>query len=375
MPAELRRTALTARHAAAGAVLAPFAGYELPLRFAGTLLEHHAVREDVGVFDVSHLGVVRIVGPQAAAVVAATFTNDPARLDPGAAQYSLCCDDDGGIVDDLLVYRLAPDELLAVPNAANTAAVVAALVSVGGDAEVIDETGRWAILAVQGPAAFTTVDRVVLGLGPEDADDELGSVAQLPYLGVVGLALDDELALLARTGYTGEPGVELIVPAAVADDLWDRLVDAGVTPCGLGARDTLRLEMGYPLHGAELTPDVDPYEARLGWAVVLDRGPFRGQAALRERHAAGPMRRLWGVLGEDRRPLRAGLQVVPADGVGPPVGVVTSGGFSPTLARGIGLALLLAPHGPGDLLAVDARGSRLPVEVVRPPFVARDPRR
>jgi len=378
-----RRSILAPRHDAVGATMVAFAGWQLPLRFAGTLAEHDAVREHVGMFDVSHLGVVRVTGAHADAAVAAAFTNDAAALEVGASQYTLCCDEAGGIVDDLIVYRLGPEEFVAIPNAANTAAVrgtledaVAGRVTGDGvlEARIDDETGRWAIIAVQGPHAASVIDRVVLGL--DDADTEVVRTADVPYLGVLGLELDDETALLARTGYTAEPGVELVVPASVADDVWDRLLDAGVPPCGLGARDTLRLEMGYPLHGNDLSRAVDPYMARLGWAVKLDRGTFRGREALVALRAAGPQRRLWGLRGADRRPLRDGLPVLP-DGSEPgtaPVGVVTSGGYSPTAGVGIGLALLDAAVAPGDHLAVDVRGRLVDVEVVRPPFVDRDPR-
>ena len=376
MNLQLRRTILAPRHEAAGATCTAFGDWWLPLHFAGTLAEHHAVRERAGVFDVSHLGTVRISGPGALEVIGRALTNDPTRLEVGTTQYTLCCDEHGGIVDDLIVARVAPEQVLAVPNAANTAAVVAALEQARADqhgagfldVEVVDETDRWAILAVQGPDALAEIDRVVLGIDP---DDDLLGARELPYLGVVGLALDDEVAYLSRTGYTGEPGAELLVPAAVADDLWDRLLDAGVPPCGLGARDTLRLEMGYPLHGQDLSTDVDPYTARLGWAVALDRGEFHGREALVAIRAAGPRQRLWGLRGTDRRPLRAGMTVLGDVGS---VGRVTSGGFSPTAGLGIGLALLDAGLGPGDRLAVDVRGRSVDVEVVRPPFVDRDPR-
>lgn len=376
----LRRSVLAPRQQDAGAHFAAYAGWWLPQHYAGTLAEHEAVRSHAGVFDVSHLGTIRVHGPDALAVVGTAFTNDAAKLAVGTAHYSLCCDDRGGIVDDLLVYRVAPDELLVVPNAANTAAVLAALVqaregTIGGvdtvpldDAEVVEETDRWAILAVQGPASLRMVDRLVLGIG--DDDDMLGA-ADVPPNGVLGLALDDAVAYLARTGYTGEVGVELLVPVEVADDVWGRLVDGGVTPCGLGARDTLRLEMGYPLHGADLSLDVDPYTARLGWAVVLDRGPFRGHDALAGIRATGVARRLWGLRSRGRRPLRVGLEVRRGDRR---VGRVTSGGFSPTLGAGIGLALLDRGIDPGAHLEVDIRGRAVDVEVVRPPFVPRDPR-
>lgn len=364
---ELRRTALTARHEAVGARLAPFAGWLMPIQFAGTIEEHEAVRSEVGVFDVSHLGTVWIDGGDALDTLAASFTNDPSTLGDGDSQYTLCCDERGGIVDDLIVYRLAADRFAVVPNAANTSEVVDVLrrSADGREATIRDESAQWAVLAVQGPRAFEVVDRLLEDLGaPLAASD-------IPYLGVAEVTLSGHDGLVCRTGYTGEPGCELVVPNAVTEAVWDAALDLGAVACGLGARDTLRLEMGYPLHGNDLSVDVTPYEARLGWAVKLDRAAFRGQEALAEAKRAGPSRRLWGLLGAGRRPARAGMSVV-ADGA--PAGVVTSGGFSPTLGRGIALAFVDATLAPGATVAVDVRGTGVDFEVVRPPFLDRDPR-
>jgi aminomethyltransferase len=368
MTDDLLRTALSGAHEDAGAAMAPFAGWNMPLRFAGTIAEHDAVRTAAGAFDVSHLGTVWLDGPDARAVVAASFTNDPTTLPDLCSQYTLCCDDDGGIVDDLIVYRLGPDRWLTMPNAANTAAVVATLTAAaeGRDVQVRDESRDWAVLAVQGPNALALLDGLELDLaGLCDVPSDVA------HLQLAELDLAGEQGVLARTGYTGEPGAELLVPNTAAPALWARLLDAGAEPCGLGARDTLRLEMGYPLHGNELSTDVNPYEARLGWAVKLDRDPFRGQDALRAAKAAGTTRRLLGLRTDGRRLARAGMRVV-RDGAD--VGQVTSGGFSPTLERGIALAFLDTAVEPGDEVAVDVRGTPLPFEVVRPPFVDRDPR-
>jgi aminomethyltransferase len=364
---ELRTTPLTDRHARAGARLGPFAGWSMPIRFGGTLEEHAAVRERVGVFDVSHLGTVFVDGPDAQAVVAASFTNDPARLEDGTSQYTLCCDDRGGIVDDLIVYRRSPEGYMAVPNAANTASVVRVLEAAARDrdAAVRDESAAWAVLAVQGPEALTLVDRV---MGDANGPDVASST---PHLGLRDLEVDGSTVVLARTGYTGEPGVELVVPGEVAVTLWEALTTAGAVPCGLGARDTLRLEMGFPLHGNELSTATSPYEARLGWAVKLDRDDFRGAAALRQAKEQGPQRRLWGLLVEGRRPARAEMDVLHDD---EPVGLVTSGTLSPTLGRPVALAFLNDPLGPGDRVEVDVRGRRTASEVVRPPFLQRDPK-
>ena len=364
---QLRPTPLTTRHEAAGAKMAPFAGWSMPLQYAGTVAEHEAVRSAVGVFDVSHLGTVFVTGADAGAVIAASFTNDPAGLSDGASQYTLCCDERGGIVDDLIVYRLAADRWMTVPNAANTAAVVRRLQQQarGRDVEVSDQSADWAVLAVQGPTSLPTLAaafaRVGGGLDP----------VEVPYLGVVETTVADTTVLLCRTGYTGEVGAELVVPAAAAPALWDALLAAGAQPCGLGARDTLRLEMGYPLHGNDLSTDVLPSEARLNWAVKLDRGDFVGRDALLAAKQAGTARRLWGLRGTSRRPPRAGMRVLDGERE---VGTVTSGSFSPTAQVGIGLALLASDVEPGAEVSVDVRGTTVPFEVVRPPFVDRDPK-
>jgi len=364
---QLRQSPLAERHKAAGAKLAPFAGWAMPIQFTGTLAEHEAVRSHVGIFDVSHLGTVYLDGPGAMAAIASSFTNDPTGLTDATSQYTLCCDEQGGIVDDLIVYRLAPDRWLTVPNAANTDAVVEVLQNAADEhgATVRDESPDWAILAVQGPAGLAAADAVLSDVGSRVR------ASDVDHLGVRVVEAAGHSGVLCRTGYTGEPGCELVLPAAAAAPVWDRFLDAGATPCGLGARDTLRLEMGYPLHGNDLSTDVTPYEARLGWAVKLDRDPFRGQQALQAAKEAGPSRRLWGLVAEGRRPARAGMNV---EQDGAPVGTITSGSFSPTLGKGIALALLDDPVGPGAKVTVDVRGTAVPFDVVRPPFVDRDPK-
>ena len=348
----------------AGARMAPFAGWSMPLEFAGTLAEHQAVREPVGAFDVSHLGTVVVEGPGAAAVIGRSFTCDADAVEVGTSQYTLCCDEQGGVIDDLIVYRLADERWMAMPNAANTAAVVARLhdsvTTLDVAATIEDRSVADAILAVQGPGALALATEVL------ETD-----VAAIPYLAVRELDAGPAAgARIARTGYTGEPGCEVVLPGELAGPVWDRLVAGGAAPCGLGARDTLRLEMGYPLHGHELSREVTPYEARMGWAVKLDHD-FVGRDALAARREAGPARRLWGLRVDGRRPLREGLVVRHG---GTQVGVLTSGSFSPTLQVGIGLAYLDDPLGPDDEVVVDVRGRDVPATVVRPPFVDRDPR-
>ncbi len=356
--ANLLDTPLRDRHEALGAKFAPFGGWSMPLEYVGTGAEHDAVRTGTGIFDVSHLGTVLVTGPAAGAVVAGAFSNDAASLADGGSQYTLCLTPDGGILDDLIVYRLTAERWLVVPNASNTAAVVAVLQDVAattGVAEVVDVSRDVAIIAIQGP----TSDDVVAAAVGTAADD-------IERLAVATVDIDGEVAWVARTGYTGERGVEVMCPASVAPGVWDRAVEAGAVPCGLGARDTLRLEMGYPLHGNDLGPDTSPVEARLRWAVSLDHD-FPGRDAVAAAAEAGPSRRLLGVRGDGRRPLRAGMDVLVGDTV---VGRLTSGSVSPTLGVGIGMGYLDAAVAPGDVVAVDVRGRPVPATVVRPPFVA-----
>ena len=349
-----RRSPLHARHRTAGATMTSFAGWDMPVHYGSVVAEHRAVREDCGVFDLSHLGTVRISGPHADACAQRVLSNDVSALQVGRAQYTLCLDADGGIVDDLLLYRL-PDGLLAVPNAANTAAVTAALSAAAralGSCEVTDLGAVTACVAVQGPrspavlhAAGFTVD----GLGYLECRQ-----------GGDGL-------VLARSGYTGERGYELFLPAERATDVWDRVVGEGAARAGLGCRDTLRLEMGYPLHGQDLSTATSPVEARLTWAVK--GSGFVGEEAYRRAKEAGASRRLWGLRATGRGIPRAGCQVR-ADGE--VVGEVTSGTFSPTLRVGIALGYLTAA--PGGEVVIDVRGKQVPAEVVRPPFVESSPK-
>jgi len=365
----LRTTPLTEQHRFLEAKLGPFAGWSMPIRFTSTLAEHAAVREDVGIFDVSHLGTIAVTGPGAEAAIALTFTNDPTVLTDGSAQYTLCCDASGGVVDDLIVYRLDTERFLAIPNAANTAAVLAALrdPAAGTGARVADVTDRDAVIAVQGPRSLELADQVFAEL---DAVPRVAS-GTAPFAVTVVQHGDREL-LVCGTGYTGERGVELLVAAEDAVTVWTALREAGATPCGLGARDTLRLEMGYPLHGNELSLDVLPTEARLGWAVKLDRPEFRGRDALLAAKEAGPRRCLWGIVADGRRPVRAELDVL-RPGSDEVVGRTTSGTLSPTLKQPIALAYLQGDLGPGDAVELDVRGHRVHGRVTKPPFVERRP--
>jgi aminomethyltransferase len=357
------------RHVAAGAKFADFGGWSMPIEYAGggVLAEHTAVREGVGLFDVSHLGTGTVRGPGAAAFVDGCLTNNLSRIGPGQAQYTLCCLPDGepgagGVVDDLIVYLHGPDDVLLVPNAANAAEVLARLSAAApAGVTVTDRHTEVAVLALQGPRSAAVLTAV-------------GLPAELDYMSFAGCAISDGAEVtVCRTGYTGEHGYELLVGADRAAALWDAVLAAGepeqIRPCGLGARDTLRTEMGYPLHGHELSREITPNQARSGWAVGWHKPAFWGREALLAEKAAGPARQLWGLRAPGRGIPRPGMAVV--DAAGGRIGEVTSGTFSPTLRTGIALALLDTAAGVGedDEVAVDVRGRPQPVVVRRPPFV------
>ena len=352
------------RHVAAGAKLGDFSGWSMPIEYAGggVLAEHAAVRGGVGLFDVSHLGTGSVRGPGAAEFLDRCLTNDLSRIGPGQAQYSLCCQEDGGVVDDLIVYRHGDDDVLLVPNAANAAEVLARLADAApSGVTVTDRHTDVALLAVQGPRSLQVLEL-------------LGMPGELSYMSfVTGSGAGGAEVTVCRTGYTGEHGYELLVAAERAGELWDALLEAGqdlgIRPCGLGARDTLRTEMGYPLHGHELSRDITPVQARAGWAVGWGKPAFWGREALLAEKGAGPVRLLRGLRATGRQSPRPGMTVLGRDGAG--VGTVTSGTFSPTLGVGLALALIDSAAGvaDGDELTVDVRGRALPVEVARPPFV------
>jgi aminomethyltransferase len=351
----VRSSPLDALHRAAGARMVPFGGWEMPLSYPdGTLAEHRACRQGAAVFDVSHLGTVRVTGPDALASLQEALTNDLGRIEPGRTQYTHLLDDvDGSVLDDLIVWWVEPERFDVMPNASNTERVLSAI---GGE----DVTAERAVLAVQGPEARARLAAVA----PEAAAVERRAVAVVDVLG--------RRCPVAGTGYTGEDGVELAVPAEAAATVWQALVGAGISPAGLGARDTLRLEAGLPLHGHELGPGITPLQAGLGWVVAWSKPDFRGRKALAEEKERGVARRLRGVLLDGRRPPREGQPVLAGDR---PVGTVSSGNFSPVLERGIGLAFVDTDAGleDGAGVTVDLRGSPAPGTLVRPPFVAPTP--
>jgi aminomethyltransferase len=348
----LKKSPLHDRHVALGAKLADFGGWEMPIEYpgGGVLKEHAAVREDVGVFDVSHLGKGVVRGPGALDFVNARLTNDLRRIGPGQAQYTLCCDESGGVVDDLIAYVRSEDEVFLIPNAANTATVMGRLAAEApAELEVTDLHTRYGVIAVQGPRSAELVGK--LGL-PTDHEYMSYTVA------------GD--MIVCRTGYTGEHGYELLPPWDEAGAVWDQLVDAGALPCGLGSRDTLRTEMGYPLHGQDLSLDITPVQAKSGWAVGWDKPAFWGREALLKERAEGARRSLWGLESQDRGIPRSHM-LVSKDGR--EIGEVTSGTFSPTRRVGIGLALLEKGTSEGDEVTVDVRGRTSVMRVVKPPFV------
>jgi aminomethyltransferase len=364
---ELKRSPLEAEHASLGAKLGAFGGWNMPIEYEGALAEHRAVREKVGLFDLTHLGKVEVEGPGALGLLQGVVTNDVSAVAVGEAQYNLVLNEGGGVIEDLIVYRMDEERYFVVPNAANTQRVLQIL----GDAET---PGRvhlmyhqdWCFLAVQGPRSPAAVTE----LFPE--------ASELSFMRCAESAYRRRPVIVTRSGYTGEIGYELFTYQDIAVDLWRDLLaaiegDEGV-PCGLAARDVLRLEMGYPLYGQDLFESSTAFEAGLGWAVAMDKGRFRGRDALARQRAEGLPSRLRGLRMHERRHIpRATYPVFLGDRV---IGEVTSGTFSPILQTGIALAYLwpAAVVDVGDEVEVDIRGRRGTATVVRPPFVDRSPR-
>ncbi len=333
-----------------------FGGWEMPLSYeAGTLDEHRACRTGAVVFDVSHLGTLRVEGPGAFDGLQGALTNDLRKVESGRAQYTHLLDpSDGSVLDDIIVWWVGEGRFDVMPNASNTARVEAALDTAPG-VDAVDVTRDRAVLAVQGPRAKELLAPVF----PDAAEVKRFRVARLEWRGTP--------CVVAGTGYTGEPGIEIAVPADAAPALWEALLGAGVHPAGLGARDTLRLEAGLPLHGQELGPGITPLQAGLGWVIGWDKGAFRGREALESEQAAGVTRRLQGLLVEGRRPPRTGQLVRAGDDV---IGEVTSGNFSPMLEQGIAMAFLPPDITIGDRVQIEARRDLLAAEVVSMPFVS-----
>jgi glycine cleavage system T protein (aminomethyltransferase) len=344
----LQRTPLHDRHAALGARMVPFAGWEMPVQYAGVIPEHLAVRRDCGVFDVSHMGELEVEGPAALEFLQRLLSNDLARIERGAAQYTLLTNESGGIVDDLIAYEFSPEHFLLIVNAANREADFRRLKEHEWDGvEVRDVSDAYALLAVQGPRS---VER--LGLDPA------------PAFTFAEGELDGVPCVLARTGYTGEEGLEFLVEAARAGELWDAVLERGAVPCGLGARDTLRLEVCYPLHGNDIGPDTDAISAGLGWVCALDKD-FAGVEALREIKERGPERKLVAFVMEEKAIPRQGMSIVEG-------GEVTSGSHSPMLDRGVGMGFVPAElAAPGTDVTIDVRGRERKAKIVKKPIYRR----
>jgi aminomethyltransferase len=347
----LLRTPLHDRHVALGARFVPFAGWEMPVQYEGVIPEHRAVRTDCGVFDVSHMGELEVEGPRAKELLQTVLSNDLDRIAPGRAQYTLLTNERGGIIDDLIVYALEPARYLLVVNASNREPAFAWLKEreIRGS-EVSDRSAEYALLAVQGPRAFER-----LGLSPAD-----------PFTWAMG-ELDGIEVMVNRTGYTGEEGCELLTMADDGAALWDRVLERGATPCGLGARDTLRLEVCYPLHGNDITPETDAISAGLGWACALGK-EFTGAAELRRIKEEGPGRKLVPFVMEEKAIPRQGMSIVEG-------GEVTSGSLSPMLDVGIGMGYVVAERAArGTELTIDVRGRARRARVVSKPIYEREER-
>jgi aminomethyltransferase len=361
----LNRTPLEAEQRALGAKMGEFGGWFMPIEYRGVLAEHTAVRTAVGMFDLTHLGKIDVAGAGAGEWLQSVLTGDLSRVDTGAAQYNLVLTQDGGIVDDVIAYRVEDERWLVVPNAANTDAVLAILSEETRRDVVVEHRPEQCTIAVQGPRS----PELVASIFPE--------AEGLEYMHCRTGSFREIVVVVSRSGYTGERGYELFVPESMAVPLWRELLErgepSGLVPCGLGARDTLRLEMGYPLHGSDISPDRTPLEAGLSWAVSFDKGEFPGRAALLRQKEAGIPARLRGLRMTGKLIPRSHYPVFVGE---EQVGEITSGTFSPTLRVGIGLAYVAPPDRvePGDAVEVDVRGRRGQGEVVKPPFVDRTPK-
>ena len=360
----MKHSPLQDQHGAREAKMADFGGWLMPIDYpkTGTIAEHTAVRERVGIFDVSHLGKVSVKGRGALKLLNRAFTNDLNRIGDGQAQYTMMCSDQGGVIDDLIVYRNSAEDFLLVPNAANTSEVVAALQTLQALAptniEVRNLHDQFGVIAIQGPDSPAVLEK-------------LGVKQVLDYMSFERVSLAGSEVVLCRTGYTGEMGFEILPKWNETEKVWIAIVDAmqsfGGVICGLGARDTLRTEMGYPLHGHELSLQITPVQASANWAIGWDKDEFVGHEALRRERADGAPRKLRGIKMIGRGIPRAHMQV--QNSADEAIGEITSGTFSPTLKRGIALGLLSPTVSVGDLVKIDIRGNLCDAEIVKVPFV------
>ena len=344
-----------------GAKFAPFGGWQMPLEYTGSgvLAEHNATREAIGLFDVSHLGTATLIGENAAEQLNKILTNDISRIKPGQAQYSTLLSEHGTVVDDLIVYLRSKDEVLIIPNASNSTKVLEMIKgNISKDIEVNNLHQDIAIIAIQGPKSFELVN-------------DLGLPTDMQYMAFKDVSFMGQPITICRTGYTGERGFELLIPAQGAINIWDEIISKGqkygAKAVGLGARDTLRTEMGYPLHGQDISLNISPLEAGLSWAVNLEKSNFLGKDALLKEKANGIKRKLVGIKAVERAIPRSHMRVLDVDKKD--IGEITSGTFSPTLKSGIALALVDSKIEINDKVFVDVRGNSLEFVVTKPPFV------
>ena len=357
-------TPLNDEHVSLAATFTDFGGWNMPVRYGSDLDEHHAVRKSAGLFDISHMGELRVVGEEATKFLDKVLVSDISKLTIGQAKYTMICNRDGGIIDDLIVYKMDTEDYLVVANASNRHAVLVAMQDMadyGFKIDIFDETEDWALVAIQGPKAKDILGKLV------DVD-----LTGLKYYSIAKANLGDVPVLLARTGYTGEDGFEIFIPVLECVSIWRKLLVTGgadLLPCGLAARDTLRLEAGMPLYGHELDRTLTPFEANLGRIVAFDKGDFNSKTAL-EKVSTQPLTvKLYGIRGEGKRAARADYEIFLPGGESA-IGKVTSGVLSPTLGYPIAMAYLKADLdlAPGSKLEADVRGTRVPYEVVKLPF-------
>ena len=344
-----------------GAKFAPFGGWQMPLEYTGSgvLAEHNATREAIGLFDVSHLGTATLIGENAAEQLNKVLTNDINRIKPGQAQYSTLLSEDGTVVDDLIVYLRSKDEVLIIPNASNATKVLEIIKSnISKGIEIKNLHQDIAIIAIQGPKSF-------------ELANDLGLPTDMQYMAFKDVSFMGQPITICRTGYTGEKGFELLIPAPAAINIWDEIISKGqkygAKAVGLGARDTLRTEMGYPLHGQDISLNISPLEAGLSWAINLEKSHFLGKDALLKEKANGIKRKLVGIKAVERAIPRSHMRVLDVDKKD--IGEITSGTFSPTLKSGIALALVDSKIEINDKVFVDVRGNSLEFVVTKPPFV------
>jgi aminomethyltransferase len=358
------QTPLHAEHARLGASFTDFGGWDMPVRYSSDLAEHEAVRSNAGLFDISHMAEIFIQGEGSSAFLDYCLVGQASLIENGKAKYSLICNEEGGIIDDLIVYRLEDDSYLVIANAGNRAAVVNALKSRAdaiGFNGVEDRSDDFALLAIQGPNATTILQSV--------ADTDLST---LPYYSIGSGSVSGAEAYLCRTGYTGEDGFEILFSSSDAVKVFNSLIEAGAVPCGLASRDTLRLEAGMPLYGHELNLDVNPFEAGFSGVVRLERDNFVGIDALQVLSTKVPSRRLVGLVGKGKRAARADYPLYADAGSTVQIGTITSGALSPTLGYPVAMGYVATDYSEiGNTLSVDIRGTRLPMTIVKLPFYKR----